>query len=192
MSFEEITYSLKELSAAAEVSPRTIRYYVKQGVLPPAARTGPGVRYSHAYLLRLKLIRRLQDDHLPLAQIRKRLKLLDDDELQAVLDALEPQSSSAAVYVRELLNREPMGDASAGPPSRALASRAMASPPSGPAYESSRGIGRKPRGWERSQWDRMVLDEDIELHIRRPLSRSKNRRLSQLIDAARQIFEEEK
>ena len=41
MSFEEITYSLKELSAAAEVSPRTIRYYVKQGVLPPAARTGP-------------------------------------------------------------------------------------------------------------------------------------------------------
>ena len=47
----------------------------------------------------------------------------------------------------------------------------------------------KPR--ERSQWERIALTEDFELHIRRPLSRDANRRLERLLEQARRIFEEE-
>jgi hypothetical protein len=45
---------------------------------------------------------------------------------------------------------------------------------------------------ERSQWDRIALTDDIELHVRRPLSRQDHRRVERLITIARQVLGEEK
>ncbi len=50
-----------------------------------------------------------------------------------------------------------------------------------PAHESAR-----------SQWDRIALAPDIELHVRRPLARRQNRMVERLIALARQLLEEEK
>ena len=43
----------------------------------------------------------------------------------------------------------------------------------------------------RAQWDRITLAPDVELHVRRPLTREQNRQVERLIDAARDIFEED-
>jgi hypothetical protein len=43
----------------------------------------------------------------------------------------------------------------------------------------------------RSQWDRHSLSPDVELHVRRPVSREENRRIERLMEAARRIFNEE-
>jgi UV DNA damage repair endonuclease len=43
----------------------------------------------------------------------------------------------------------------------------------------------------RSTWDRIPLAPDVELHIRRPLSREQNRQVERLIEAARDLFAEE-
>ena len=43
---------------------------------------------------------------------------------------------------------------------------------------------------DRSQWDRVRLTPDIELHIRRPLSRLQNKRVDRLIAIARELLEE--
>jgi hypothetical protein len=40
----------------------------------------------------------------------------------------------------------------------------------------------------RSQWDRIALTPDVELHVRRPLSRPDNKRVERLIAVARQIL----
>ena len=42
-----------------------------------------------------------------------------------------------------------------------------------------------------SQWERIVLNDDLELHIRRPLSRERNRFVDKLLGFARQMTEEE-
>jgi hypothetical protein len=42
----------------------------------------------------------------------------------------------------------------------------------------------------RSQWERISLAPDVELHVRRPLSRYQNRRVERLLEAARQILKE--
>ena len=63
-------YSLSDLASLADVTPRTIRYYVAQGLLPSPEAAGPATRYGEGHLLRLRLIKRLQRDHLPLAEIR--------------------------------------------------------------------------------------------------------------------------
>ena len=42
----------------------------------------------------------------------------------------------------------------------------------------------------RSQWERFTLAEGMELHVRRPLSRTEQRQLEKLMSAARNIFDE--
>ncbi len=44
---------------------------------------------------------------------------------------------------------------------------------------------------DRSQWDRVSLTPDVELHVRRPLTRSQNKRVERLIAIARELLEED-
>src|SRR3990172_9611564 len=78
-------YGLADLARLADVTPRTIRYYVAQGLLPSPEAAGPATRYTEGHLLRLRLIRRLQRDHLPLAEIRARLEQMGDEAIAAAL-----------------------------------------------------------------------------------------------------------
>ena len=73
-AMEHQSYRLGELADAAGVSPRTVRYYIAQGLLPSPGRLGAGTRYGTEQLDRLQLIRHLQDQGLSLAEIRDRLE----------------------------------------------------------------------------------------------------------------------
>ncbi len=166
-------FDLQELSDRAGVTPRTVRYYIQQGLLRSPGPPGPGAKYDAGYVDRLKLIRRLQQEHLPLVEIRRRLEDLSDDDVRRLLrQPRAPGKTSAVDYVRSVLS----------PTGRTLAMRdqtvdAMAAPPS-PSPE-------------RSQWDRMMLGPDIELHIRRPLSRAQNKIVEKIIEYARRLLEED-
>ena len=89
-------YSLADLARLADVTPRTVRYYVAQGLLPSPDAAGPATRYGEGHLARLRLIRRLQRDHLPLAEIRARLERMGDDEVEAALAATRRRGAAAA------------------------------------------------------------------------------------------------
>jgi DNA-binding transcriptional MerR regulator len=192
------TYDLNELSAAADVTPRTIRYYVQQGLLPSPGTRGPGTRYDRAHLDRLHLIRRLQRQHLPLAEIRRRLEALDDEHVRGALASLPeaPSGSSALDYVREVLLTQ---SASPVPPEDVPRPRSMGvlhpRMASLHSVRSSLGVEptetRQPNRSTRSTWERIPLAPDVELHVRRPLSREQNRQVERLIEAARDLFAEE-
>ena len=99
-------YSLTELADLAGVTPRTVRYYLSQGLLPSPGTSGPGAKYDDGHLGRLRLIRKLQREHLPLADIRQRLAGLDDATIASLAEAPiedpEPQDS-ALDYIRRVL-----------------------------------------------------------------------------------------
>ena len=230
----ESTYSLQDLADLAGVSPRTIRYYVAQGLLPAPGQVGPGAHYTDGHLARLRLIRRLQREHLPLAEIRARLATLDDETIAALVDAETPAppEGSALDYVRSVLEGAAPADRlalrqSSLPPlaSRAILGRpipglrrpaASHAEPSTAHYEPSPApqppedarafvVGRitlpteppsatktaPEPATQRSQWDRIALAPDIELNIRRPLSRQQNKQVERLIAIARQLLEED-
>jgi DNA-binding transcriptional MerR regulator len=200
------TFDLNELSAAAGVTPRTIRYYVHQGLLPSPGTRGPGTRYDRAHLDRLQLIRRLQREHLPLAEIRRRLEALDDDGVrEALATSAEPPSkpSPALEYVRDLLSRQsartsstpltPPGELSAPTPPAAGGSFGATPHPLQARHVTEAALQHFSQSTRqtRSTWDRIPLAPDVELHIRRPLSREQNRLVERLIEAARNLFAEE-
>lgn len=224
-------YTIGDLAALAGATPRTVRYYVAQGLLPAPAGAGAGAHYTDAHLARLRLIRRLQRQHLPLSEIRQRLASLADAEIAALVAEEEPPAppDSALDYLRTVLGSSaaPTSPTTATPP---MPMRPMQAPsvvpqpappgpsaaPSEPAALAARPLSRlmrapsfaeapappastevSPAGDEagetshRSQWDRIGLTPNIELHVRRPLGRLENKRVERLITIARQILKED-
>ena len=59
-----------------------------------------------------------------------------------------------------------------------------------PGYRAMPPI-TEPQSLERSQWERLSLGPNLELHIRRPLSRPEQRRVDRLITIARQVLNED-
>ena len=217
------TYDLKQLCRLAEVTPRTVHFYIQQGVLPPAGTRGPGARYTQGHLARLRLVRRLQREHLPLAEIRQRLVAMTDEEVVLALAESGPRPSEAAgsalEYVRGVLaghDRSSSADLRVDSTSWAMGLdevRAMSGVVQGRPGQRQPGsrdaapvdadgsralLAVAPTASapavrpvpDRSQWERYVLAPDVELHLRRPLTREMNRRVERLLAAARDILQE--
>ncbi|HEY1013588.1 MAG TPA: helix-turn-helix domain-containing protein, partial [Herpetosiphonaceae bacterium] len=118
-SSTEGRYTIGELAERADVTPRTIRYYTSEGVLPPPDLRGKYALYSEDHLRRLLLIKQLKDAFLPLQEIRARLEPLAPAEVADLLAREQPggqpypppsqagrvlrEESSAADYISQLL-----------------------------------------------------------------------------------------
>lgn len=200
---DDARYTLTELADLAGVTPRTVRYYLAQGLLPSVGVTGPGAKYDDTHLARLRLIRRLQREHQPLAEIRRRLEGLGDTEIAAAAGAAEapPPPDSALDYIRRVTNpatrvREhadgyaPALLRAMPGPTRASASTVPAAPAPATGLDPDAAHVSMPR-IERSQWERVSLGPDVELHIRRPLPRSTSKRVDRLVEIARDLLEED-
>lgn len=249
MSSTTARYAIGDLAGLVGSTPRTIRYYVAQGLLPPPVGAGPGAHYTDGHLQRLRLIQRLQRQHQPLSEIRQRLAQLGPSEVSALVaeDEPEPPPDSALEYVRTVL-AGPMAPNRPGPPppaalappatkpatmlaaprASALLRRGPAGPPTfatlsmprlrdvapepppagvaetlasfispaeAPPADAAAASGAVESDLQtpeqRSQWDRIGLTPNIEIHVRRPLSRLENRRVERLITIARHMLREE-
>ena len=195
-------YPINELAKKAEVSVRTIRFYIDEGLLPPPPVQGRYAVYSDAYLERLELIRLLKERFLPLKEIRARLSGLSEEDVQAAIAqeqeaAVEQESrpggegqneggktdSSALDYVSRLLKSQPVSRPQAvqmSPPAPMQASsppplREVRSP--APVYMGSEEV-----------WERIRLAPGVELHIQKPVDRGMQEKLQKLIEHARRIF----
>jgi DNA-binding transcriptional MerR regulator len=178
-----------------------VRYYIAQGLLPAPDRVGRGAQYGDGHLYRLRLIRQLQAEHLPLAEIRARLSTLTAEDVRqasASPSPSEPPGSESAVdYIHGVLAGHGHVVSAAAPRHSApmpaspdlMTTMTMPAPPA--VDEPDETLPMAATEPSRSQWDRVALAPDIELHIRRPLSRPLNKKVDRLIAIARQLLEED-
>jgi DNA-binding transcriptional MerR regulator len=191
---DDARYTLTELAALAGVTPRTVRYYLAQGLLPSVGVSGPGAKYDDAHLARLRVIKRHQMEHKPLADIRRQLETLDDAAVLAIAaePSPAPPADSALDYIRRVTNpalrvsEAPLLRRAYAPPLRSMDMPAPAAQLSTPGKSPDAALRV-----ERSQWERVDLAPDIELHIRRPLPRPTAKRVDRLIEIARDLLEED-
>jgi len=88
---EPYRYTMADLEARTGLSTRTVRYYIQEGLLPPAHGRGPSATYDLGHLLRLQAITQLKANRLPLDEIRDRLAGLSDNDIAALLEVnVEP------------------------------------------------------------------------------------------------------
>jgi DNA-binding transcriptional MerR regulator len=180
-------YAITDLASLAGVTPRTIRYYVSVGLIPAPAQQGRAARYAEDHLHRIRLIRRLQDQHLPLAEIRSRLALLTDEQVAEALEAPVAQPADSALdYIRSLTaGARQRGVASPPPPHSEdpAAPHARPLPLPAPTPSPARPLS--------ATWERIPLAPDVELHVRRPLGRTAHKRVERLVTIAREILEDQ-
>jgi DNA-binding transcriptional MerR regulator len=106
---------MAELSAESGVPVATVKYYLREGLLPPGARTSPNqARYSTTHVQRLRLIKALTEvGGMSLASVGAVLEAIDGDKtphrtmgvVQEELAGTPPQvSEEAAQWAWELLD----------------------------------------------------------------------------------------
>ena len=186
--------SIDDLARQAAVPVRTVRYYISQGLLPGPSARGKAASYSAEHLARLRLIRRLADEHVPLAEQRQRLERLSYGEIEALLDEDARQTAelerasrapSPQAYISGLLDRARQVRA-APYAAHSLASPAPAPPDAVKAYPPVEPKAYDPiesRTPEEERWRRWQLLPGIELHVREDVLQTH----AQLIERLRQI-----
>ena len=82
------TLTIGQLAERAGVTPETIRYYEREGVLPTPARSGAGSyrRYHASDAARLRFIRRARDLGFSLDEVRELLSLAGADPARPCSD----------------------------------------------------------------------------------------------------------
>jgi DNA-binding transcriptional MerR regulator len=73
-------YGIDDLADLGGVTRRTVRFYVQEGLLPAPLGVGRGRHYDQAHLDRLLHVKSLQEEGLPLSEIRRRLRRPGPDE----------------------------------------------------------------------------------------------------------------
>jgi DNA-binding transcriptional MerR regulator len=106
---EETHHTIGELADKAGVTPRTIRYYTAEGLLPAPETRGRYALYADEHLRRLQLIARLKEAYLPLEEIKAYMRELTAEQVRQLLaqydQAPEPETpTSAADYISQVLN----------------------------------------------------------------------------------------
>lgn len=79
-------YRIGELAEKAEVTKRTIHYYVNRGLLPSPEGAGVGTYYTDDHLYRILLIKKYQESYLPLDEIKKLIGDLNFEEIKTRLE----------------------------------------------------------------------------------------------------------
>ena len=82
-------FTISELAEAAATTPRTVRFYTAEGLLPPPDSRGRFALYSTEHLDRLNLINKLKSAFQPLNAIRERLQQMSAADVRAILAEAE-------------------------------------------------------------------------------------------------------
>jgi DNA-binding transcriptional MerR regulator len=195
LSRNKVEFAIHELAKRADVSVRTIRYYIDEGLLPAPDTRGRYSVYTEEYLDRLELIRRLKDSFLPLKEIRATIISLSWEEVKTSLADLrqrnaeqqqsndskgEPKSmhqieddrTSALEYIADLLNSEPV--------KRPIPPRII--DPTETVWL------KRPPDLDLASWQRITLSDGLELHIRQPYRPEDQPKIEHLLRLARKLF----
>ncbi|HEX5499813.1 MAG TPA: MerR family transcriptional regulator [Thermomicrobiales bacterium] len=195
-------YSLAELTEAAGVSVRTVRYYISEGLLPPPVGSGPKSYYTRSHLDRLRAIGRMRANYLPLKEIRRRLGAMSERQIREVATEQTAEAEEAAQSAETVATEWPAAtdvvfDALPEPvltaPFASLRRREdgeRASDREMPAMpqRASTAETRVEEPAEPETWHRFKLGDEAELLIRSSLLRRRRDRVEWLVDWARKVF----
>lgn len=181
---QDPAYTIGELAEAAETTPRTIRYYTAEGLLPPPDTRGRYAVYNDEHLQRLRAIARLKEAYLPLQEIKARLDEMTPAHIVEFLHT--PTSlSSASAYVEQILARH----------GRARETRlgeqgdtyhVQDSAPA--AKQSAPPSANLMHAVSDERWRRIPLVSGVELHVREPLTATMETRLQRAVALAREAL----
>lgn len=194
---QDAVFTLERLCQEANVTIRTVRYYIAEGLLPPPLGQGPAARYGAEHLRRLQIIAGLKARFLPLREIRRVLDSLDD---AGIADLASEFASSAEIQTpRVEAGRRFSNDEAAANDTEALHSLAFAAPNPAASYiEDLLGSNRTtihrhlpppaPQPAPEKSWRRVPITEDAELLIEADTLERRREQIESLVAWAQKLL----
>jgi DNA-binding transcriptional MerR regulator len=167
--------SIEDLAQAADVPVRTVRYYISEGLLSGPGARGRAAAYGDEHLARLQLIRRLVEQHVPLAEVRDRLAQLSATEVEALLRTEQRREAA----LRRRASQTSPQDYISGLLNQARSARSAEVDP-GPYQPRSGQASVEPPSWRR--WE---LAPGVELHVRSDAAQDHAALVEQLLKTSR-------
>lgn len=172
MQESEQRLTIEELAQLVQLPVRTIRYYIAEHLLPGPGTRGKAATYGEEHILRLHLIRRLSEQHLPLAEMQALLAHLSLDEIRALV-AEKQQAAARAQATQEITPKAYI---------EKLLKQAQRNVPSHESPVASRPAPAPKRA--DTTWHRWELAPGVELHIRADVVDQQRTLLEQLFKVA--------
>lgn len=199
-------YWISELADLSGVSPRTIRYYIEEGLLPSPEVQGKYAVFNEDYIYRLKLIKFLKDAFLPLREIKGLLDQWDIRQIHRKLSEFERDPVEAARSLGVIATSPlPSSDAQAKESAAEYLSQVLNQP-----QRTNKNRSQRPRMQnqnfenqfaqlqveylkmaslpEQENWQKFRLAEGIELWVRQPISSDLQTKVESIMEQARNLF----
>src|SRR5262245_56467303 len=169
---EELT--IDALAERADMPVRSIRFYISQSLLPGPGSRGKSATYSDEHVIRLCLIRRLADQHIPLTKIAELVGDLALDEARALLAREEQRASelqaaqhsgSPKDYVAALLRDAQAAKSGPVPPPKTVG-RVFSRPHRLSRESFDVQVPESAPPMATDTWRRWTIAPGIELHVR--------------------------
>ncbi|MBO0790990.1 MAG: MerR family transcriptional regulator [Ktedonobacteraceae bacterium] len=203
MQKSEQHFTIEELAELVDLPVRTIRYYISEDLLPGPEGRGKAAIYGEEHLLRLRLIRLLSRQRVPVVEMRNVLARLSLDEVRALL--AEEQQRAAQLeqaasepppeeYVATLLRnaRAARQTYPAAPvvPEQERSGRVREVPAPAPSAPGQVPFPAVPLPGvpARDLWRRWELAPGIELHVRADAEQRHRGLLERLLRAAGKVY----
>ncbi len=178
----DIELTIEELAKRAGVPVRTVRYYIAEGILPPASSRGKSATYGEEHLVKLRLARRLSDRRVLLADIRDQVSRLTLDETRELLlreEARDRALDSAAPkspreFVSALLEQ-----------ARRPASRQRDADMAGTSVLRQYLAPYPAASPVQQEWHRLELAPGLELHVRADVQARHAELIRRILEEAR-------
>ena len=106
-------YTISEIASDTGITRRTIHYYIKEKLIPPAHRpkdeagAGGGAHYSDEHIIRLKLIKLMKNDHFKLSGIKEALNGMTISQMEDIYSKAKAGNTNLA---EGLTNEAKSGD----------------------------------------------------------------------------------
>ncbi len=177
---------ISELARKANVSVRTIRFYIAEGLLPAPQPRGRFSIYDEDALLRLQVIRYLKDAFLPLREIRDRLAGLSTGAVRELLSTLEqtppvrnPSNISAVDYIDQITERSQAPRARMAEPEKLFS----------PQIRRAIPIPSEPQpGPQAEKWRHYRISPGVIVLASESMDRAAEQKLEELLKFASTLF----
>jgi len=161
--------TIAELAELAGVTPRTIRYYTTERILPKPSGSGKKQFYGREHEVRLRLAKVLREEGLPVSGVREQLARWTEQELEDAL-ALADRMREHPLHPREILSLWEPGRFAPALPRALLRRRGMAREfttlhAAQTDLEPGTYVGERPRAYEPTEepWLRIRVTPQVEI-----------------------------
>ena len=190
-------YTITELNRKTGIARRTIHYYIKEKLIPPATGSGGGARYNDEHVIRLNLIKEMQKTHLKLYGIREALDGLSVSQMEDLYlrakKGIPPWDTESLESWLDVDSNDPINPASPG--AEGLSNYSFLDIDTQPRKESHNKGGSYLKDLKRStlpdsSWKRFHVTDGIEINVRSEILENDEPRVMWWIKKLRSLFKQ--